>query len=294
MRPIGTAERGGSGLGRWFTEVVTEFVESWYGDTTGRMAPLVGCAAGDDDLWGIIKRDIGPPCLTPAEVFNFAAPGGKASAEHLSVVSIVIPVPPDARAGNRGEKAYPAESWVRAKIGFDATFDALRVRLHTALSSAGIGHVIPGEHPFVQHVGRSAARGLASSWSERHAAYVCGLGTFGLCDGLITERGKAVVCMSLIVDAVMPATVRRYSDLHANCLFFRDGTCGRCIGRCPAGAISEQGHDKDLCRHQCFDIALPFIREQYGLDEYACGLCQTGVPCETSDPVRAQRSAQSA
>jgi hypothetical protein len=32
----------------------------------------------------------------------------------------------------------------------------------------------------------------ASSWSERHAAHAAGLGTFGLCDGLITAKGKAM------------------------------------------------------------------------------------------------------
>jgi len=32
----------------------------------------------------------------------------------------------------------------------------------------------------------------ASSWSERHAPHAAGLGTFGLCDGLITAKGKAM------------------------------------------------------------------------------------------------------
>lgn len=30
---------------------------------------------------------------------------------------------------------------------------------------------------------------FGSNWSERHAAYVCGLGTFGLSKGLITDKG---------------------------------------------------------------------------------------------------------
>jgi epoxyqueuosine reductase QueG len=33
---------------------------------------------------------------------------------------------------------------------------------------------------------------FSSNWSERHAAYTAGLGTFGLCDGLITPLGKAM------------------------------------------------------------------------------------------------------
>lgn len=38
----------------------------------------------------------------------------------------------------------------------------------------------------------STQYGFASSWSERHTAHFCGLGTFGVSDGLITSVGKAV------------------------------------------------------------------------------------------------------
>ena len=39
----------------------------------------------------------------------------------------------------------------------------------------------------------------ASNWSERHVAYVCGLGTFG-CQGLITSKGLAGRFGSIITD----------------------------------------------------------------------------------------------
>jgi epoxyqueuosine reductase len=29
---------------------------------------------------------------------------------------------------------------------------------------------------------------------------------------------------------------------------------------------------------------VPYIREHYGINIYACGLCQTGVPCEKGIP----------
>ena len=41
-----------------------------------------------------------------------------------------------------------------------------------------------------------------SKWSERHAAYACGLGTFGLSKGLITEKGMAGRFASIIVSEV--------------------------------------------------------------------------------------------
>jgi hypothetical protein len=40
------------------------------------------------------------------------------------------------------------------------------------------------------------------------------------------------------------------------------------------------------CREYCFGVTQPFIREQFGIDNYGCGLCQTGVPCESHNPVR--------
>lgn len=36
--------------------------------------------------------------------------------------------------------------------------------------------------------------GIASRWSERHAAYAAGLGTFSLSDGFISSRGIAHRC----------------------------------------------------------------------------------------------------
>jgi len=47
---------------------------------------------------------------------------------------------------------------------------------------------------------------FASTWSERHAAHTFGIGTFGLCDGLITSRGKAMRCGSLVANIQIPST----------------------------------------------------------------------------------------
>lgn len=43
-------------------------------------------------------------------------------------------------------------------------------------------------------------------------------------------------------------TPRPYADHRAYCLFFANGTCGKCIDRCPVRAITETGHDKEKCR----------------------------------------------
>jgi epoxyqueuosine reductase len=75
---------------------------------------------------------------------------------------------------------------------------------------------------------RDPHAGMASTWSERHAAYVAGLGTFSLNDGFITEKGIAHRCGSVITNVVIPPTKRICADPWSNCLFFREGSCGLC------------------------------------------------------------------
>ncbi|MGD0056990.1 MAG: hypothetical protein ABSB83_03935 [Methanomassiliicoccales archaeon] len=126
--------------------------------------------------------------------------------------------------------------------------------------------------------------GYASTWSQRHIAFAAGLGTFGLCYGLITQVGKAHRLGSVVVNRHL-SSLRRISDIHADCLFFQGKRCKECAKRCPAGAITERGHDKDMCKKYS-DSKRPIINELYGIDIYGCGLCQTGVPCEIRSLVK--------
>lgn len=70
------------------------------------------------------------------------------------------------------------------------------------------------------------------------------------------------------------------------CLFYKNGSCGKCINRCPVQAISFEGHDKNS------GLAYEgYFEEHYwpdGLDrkDYitGCGLCQVGIPCQNKRP----------
>jgi epoxyqueuosine reductase QueG len=132
---------------------------------------------------------------------------------------------------------------------------------------------------------KSDRYGLASSWSERHAAYVSGLGTFGLCDGLITPKGKAMRCGSVVARIAVPPTVRPYDNHHAYCLFFFNGSCGKCMQRCPAGAITREGHNKEKCYTYLRTVTEKHAQSRLHLKTSPCGLCQAGVPCEAKIPV---------
>src|SRR5690606_4519617 len=116
--------------------------------------------------------------------------------------------------------------------------EALRAYVAERLTKVGHLAVAPTLSPNFKTV-KSENYGLASTFSERHAAYAAGLGTFGLCDGLITAKGKAMRCGSVVARIQIPSTPRPYDDHHAYCLFYSKGTCGVCITRCPGGAVSK-------------------------------------------------------
>jgi epoxyqueuosine reductase QueG len=130
--------------------------------------------------------------------------------------------------------------------------------------------------------------GFASTWSERHAAYAAGLGTFSLNDALITERGIAHRLGSVVTDAALPIRAGAAGALRGNCAFDSPQGCGVCIGRCPVGAISERGHDKDRCKAYTYGTVLEEVGEAYGVAVAGCGLCQTKVPCEARIPPAAR------
>ena len=253
------------------------------GDERAWDEPLVGFSRGDDPLYREFKEHIGSFYWTPLEAFLQAFPETAARAAELAVISWILPQTEATKATQRREERYPSEAWVRSYVYGEEFNVRLRKHVVATLDGAGVQAVAPMLASSWRRES-SPRYGLASTWSERHAAYAAGLGTFGLCDGLVTPRGKAMRCGSAVARLDVPPTPRPYEDRGAYCLFLSEGTCGLCIGRCPAGAISEAGHDKGKCEAYTRGVVLDYVRSRYGLDAYPCGLCQAGVPCESKIP----------
>ena len=244
--------------------------------------PLVGFAAGDDPLFGELKRHVGAAHWTPGEAFALAFPELATVAGELTVISWILPHTEQTKRDNRRQTSLPAERWARAKLVGEQFNVALREHLVAILGESGIAAVAPTRLP------RYVMEDATSNWSERHIAYAAGLGAFGLCDGLITPLGKAMRCGSVVARLALPATPRLYSDHHAYCDFFAGRRCAVCAERCPVGAISERGHDKAICLAYLEQVRREFIEPQFGFSTDACGLCQTDVPCESHVPGRRQ------
>ena len=107
---------------------------------------------------------------------------------------------------------------------------------------------------------------------------------FGLCDALITPRGKAVRLGSVVTDPILAPPERPYPHRQANCLYSFNGSCKACVSRCPTGAITVEGHDKDKRFDSMHDLGAPAKGQEYGVKIVGWGLCQTRVPCEFEIP----------
>lgn len=274
----------------WIERLIREFVSSPENDLGGEGpepawgAALVGFSSGADSLYREFRESIGTFYWEPVGLFRETFPDRPVRPEDLTVISWVLPQTEATKRDNGREQQLPSERWARSRK-FGEEFN-VKLRLHVVrgLAERKVEALAPQLSPhWSMHV--SERFGLSSSWSERHAAHASGLGTFGLCDGLITPVGKAMRCGSVIARITLPPTERRYRSRHAYCPFLVNGSCGACIKRCPVGALSEKGHDKERCRVYIEDVTAAHILSNFGLSgTYGCGLCQTKVPCESGIP----------
>ena len=246
--------------------------------------PLVGVAAGDDDYYDFFKTHIGPFHMSPKELFATKYEDD-VDVSNLRVVSIVFPQTDQTNAEQKSATIFPCDNWLVSRGEWEPLMLEFSGNLVQSLEVQGVRCVsVDLYKDFRRETSENV--GMASVWSHRHTAFVAGLGTFGLSDGLITEKGKAIRLTSLVVEMPLETTPRTYKDPYEWCLFKQDGSCGACIQRCPVDAISKSGHDKNICSDY-EDIAIekywPAHIEQ-GDYIFGCGLCQVKVPCQSKRP----------
>ena len=252
--------------------------------------PLVKFADGDDPIFTEYKSIVAPIHLTPrealAKAYNKSLQDMPA---RLSVISWILPIKEETRKSNRAETRIPSRLWSHTRWYGELFNNKLRAWVVELLTDAGYLAVTPVLQPYFKTY--TDEKGLYSNWSERHIAYAAGHGTFSLSDGFITERGIAHRCGSVVTSLVLPVSNRTAKSPYSNCLFYLGVNCQSCINRCPAGAITEKGHDKNKCHQYLQDIGYgPKKMKIHGYDNEksvaGCGLCQTKVPCEFKNPTK--------
>lgn len=237
--------------------------------------PLVGFASAGDSLFDEYKKSdvVGPWYKGPKEWLP----------EAKTVVSIFFPFSKEIRESNRGDIKETSIEWLYGRIEGQAFINQVMKEIQLNLEEKGIRICIPSiDARFASNSGGKGIAGyedvsegvFASNWSERHTAFACGLGTFGLSKGIITEKGMAGRFASLIIDCEMEPDVRPYTDIYEYCT-----KCGACVHRCPAEAISlDEGKKHVPCSAWMNQSKVKYA------PRYGCGKCQVKVPCEDRIP----------
>ncbi|MFC1971623.1 epoxyqueuosine reductase [Chloroflexota bacterium] len=251
---------------------------------------MVKFADGDDPIFTEYKSIIAPIHLTPREALAKAYnKSPEDMPARLSVISWILPIAEETRKSNRAETRVPSRLWSHTRWYGELSNNKLRSWVVELLTNAGYLAVAPMLQSYFKIY--TDEKGLYSNWSERHIAYAAGHGTFSLSDGFITEHGIAHRCGNIVTSLTLPVSNRTAKSRYSNCLFYLGVDCQSCIKRCPAGAITEKGHDKNKCHQYLQDIGYdPKKMRKHGYDNEktvaGCGLCQTKVPCEFKNPTK--------
>ncbi len=241
--------------------------------------PLFSFGSAKDPLFGEFKK---PEALGA----HFISPDGWLDGAQ-TVISIFLPFTEEIKKSNRADAFYPSPEWLYARIEGQMFINDLLRHLQNELIRLGCRAVAPsldsrfwsksGMKEIKNHEDPYPGQSIyTSNWSERHAAYLCGLGTFGVSRGLITKKGVAGRLGSIITDLELEPDRRAYAGLYDYC-----SLCGACMRRCPAHAISmENGKEHAPC-----SAYLDKMGEMFS-PRCACGKCQAGVPCESGIPAK--------
>lgn len=251
--------------------------------------PLVGVADGYDPLFRQYKQVIGDFYLTPEEIMvneavlrNMKFEKGK-----LSIVCWALPFKDHIKKANAARETIPSIKWSHSYERGEKFNNLVRQTVADYYINQNILSCAPAMSNLWQRI-EHLPGGHTSNWSERHALYAAGLGTFSINDGFITDKGMAMRCGSVIVNTILPISKRKYTDYRQNCLFVTKGLCGKCMERCPANAITVNGHNKVQCRAYRDKFLGEYLHDKVGLDidPNNCGFCQTGTPCESINPMK--------
>ncbi len=234
--------------------------------------PIMAFASADDEYFTLFKE--------PAGIGNHFMLPQEWLPQSKTVISFFLPYSEAVKQGNEREQLWPSAEWLHGRIEGQSFLSKLCSHLQSELINAGYDSLVPSlDERFWSKRGFNRdsphpEASFTSTWSERHVAFVCGLGTFGLSKGLITSKGIAGRFGSIVTELSLSPDSRAYEKVDEYCT-----RCGACVKKCPVHAISlETGKNHVICA-DFLDKTAERYRPRYG-----CGRCQTGVPCESRIP----------
>lgn len=268
-----------------------------------RTPVLVGISAASDPLYPRLrdKSVIGNFHCLPSDWVSGAE----------SVISIFLPFSNEVCTDNSKDISTFSYGWMHARNEGQTLLNAVGVRVKERIEALGGIAVIPSLDSRFRYTLPDTGLGethVNSVWSERHIAFISGLGTFGLSTCLITNEGTAGRFISIVTDLKLEPTPREYTDIYEYCI-----RCGLCLKNCPVNAIYGTKSDTEMtgikpCTGSAgnagnagntaeaeYGVSLKDIQkcsdyvdlsEEMYYPRYGCGKCQVKVPCMNKRPQR--------
>jgi epoxyqueuosine reductase QueG len=190
-----------------------------------------------------------------------------------SIICFFIPFKKSIVKSNIGG-TMASKEWAAAYIKTNELISEINNRIEKLMETGGYkSGKIPATHNFDEKT-------LISNWSHRHIAYIAGIGTFGINNMLITEKG----CCGRLGSIITNYEFKKYKKTNyakEKCLNKSKGKCGICQKKCVADAYGNNGFNRNKCYKQCLEN-VNFNKERGYAD--VCGKCLVGLPCSIKEP----------
>lgn len=250
---------------QWLVALIKDYVNGYAAQSGSKsqwQEPLIGFVNAADERFAGLKASVSPTHALPADLLPAAR----------TVIVYFIPFVDSIVQSNIAGDTCSYE-WAVAYIETNQLIFDLNTCLSEQLSRQGYeSRIIPATHNFDEVK-------LISDWSHRHIAYLAGLGSFGLNNMLITEKGCCGRVGSIVTNAFIEPTPWSGQE---NCLYKHGGLCQKCIDRCPEKALTVAGFDRQKCYSaKCLENAKMY--SALGVAD-ACGKCLVNVPCSRFNP----------
>lgn len=218
--------------------------------------PLLGFSAADDAYYKQLKQIIGPEHVYPQDILP----------EARTVVSFFVPFSEQVVLSNRGQET-PSWEWAKGYIEANKLINQISEEIIDFLQDKGIGAAtVKATHTYDEST-------LLASWSHKSAAYIAGLGKFGVNRMLITRVGCAGRYGTVIIDQEITPDARPEAEY---CVYYEDGSCLDCIAACPVGALGIDSFQRFKCHARLLENSKEFA--DLGRCD-VCGKCVVAGPC---------------
>lgn len=220
--------------------------------------PIVGFADANGSYIRSLKEIVTPAHMMPEDFME----------NPKIVISYYIPFTEELAAVNINvEGNMAAQEWSDAYNLTNTMISDISQYIADMLNEMGYHAVPPTGVVFDREL-------ILSNWSQRHIAYAAGLGTFGINNMLISEKGCCGRYGSVIAN--IPVEADQIST-EEHCLYKKNGSCKKCVQNCFSGALTAEGFD----RKKCYEICM-INDAKTGAD--VCGKCDIDIPCAFKRP----------